>query len=90
MFALSPFLLFFILFLLLMLFSLLPKTGFGSLAMAAARRGGQVLSTEETLGQPVLQGVESENTESPLGTEQGLRHTKAGVQLIELVIHEYP
>lgn len=66
------------------------KPGFGSLANAAAWWGGQVLSAEETLGQPVLQGVEGENTESPLGTEQGLCHTEAGVQLVQLVVYEYP
>lgn len=64
--------------------------GFGSLAKAVAWWGGQVFSVEETLGQPVLQGVEGENTESPLGTEQGLRHTQASLQFIELIIYRYP
>lgn len=89
--ALSPPLPIFILFLLLLvLLSLQSMLVFGSLANAAAWWGSQVLSTKKTLGQPVLQGMEGENTESPLGTEQSLRHMQAGVQLIELVVYKYP
>lgn len=88
--ALSPPLPFFTLFLLLLVLLSLQSMSFGSLANAAAWWGSQVLSTKKTLGQPVLQGMEGENTESPLGTEQRLRHMKAGVQLIELVVYKYP